>query len=283
MQKPDWTKIFDQLKINTDTLIADVITIVLVLIAAKIALAIHNRIMSRAIDRTQNISDSNRSKEVVTSLTLIKSFGRYLIYFLALSIIINQLGFGSTLSNLVTVAGVGTLIVSFGAQSIIKDVFAGAFVLFEKQYEVGDYVKINDYEGTITSLAVRSTHLLTQQGQKIIIPNGQINTVINYSGPFNTAVINIAVPYNTDTDRVFSILAEIAKDYYETHKELCYEEPVVSGINTLDNNVMTFSVSQKAVGRNHHTVRRDLQVLIKQRFDKEGIAISYPQINTQDS
>ncbi len=283
MQKPDWTKIFDQLKINTDTLIADVITIVLVLIAAKIALAIHNRIMSRAIDRTQNISDSNRSKEVVTSLTLIKSFGRYLIYFLALSIIINQLGFGSTLSNLVTVAGVGTLIVSFGAQSIIKDVFAGAFVLFEKQYEVGDYVRINDYEGTITSLAVRSTHLLTQQGQKIIIPNGQINTVINYSGPFNTAVINIAVPYNTDTDRVFSILAEITKDYYETHKELCYEEPVVSGINTLDNNVMTFSVSQKAVGRNHHTVRRDLQVLIKQRFDKEGIAISYPQINTQDS
>ena len=283
MQKPDWTKIFDQLKINTDTLIANVITIVLVLIAAKIALAIHNRIMSRAIDRTQDIKDANRSKEVVTSLTLIKSFGRYLIYFLALSIIINQLGFGSTLSNLVTVAGVGTLIVSFGAQSIIKDVFAGAFVLFEKQYEVGDYVRINDYEGTITSLAVRSTHLLTQQGQKIIIPNGQINTVINYSGPFNTAVINIAVPYNTDTDRVFSILREITKDYYETHKELCYEEPVVSGINTLDNNVMTFSVSQKAVGRNHHTVRRDLQVLIKQRFDKEGIAISYPHINTQDS
>ena len=196
----------------------------------------------------------------------------------ATCLIINQLGFGNVLSNVVTAAGVGALIISLGAQSIIKDVIAGAIIMFERQYAVGDFVKINEHEGTVSSLAMRCTYLKNWKGQQIIIPNGQITTVINYSGEFNMAIVEVPVAYEEDTDRVFAVLKDVADRYYEENKEICYEEPSVLGINSFDESSLGFSIIMKAVKRNHYKIQRDLRVLIKKRFDEEGISIPFSQI-----
>ncbi len=274
----NWNEVAEKLKLDLTSLITDAIGIAITLILAKIVLAVLTKATNRVIAKSENIGDEKKAKEIVTSMTLLRSVGRYTIYFAATCLIINQLGFGNVLSNVVTAAGVGALIISLGAQSIIKDVIAGAIIMFERQYAVGDFVKINEHEGTVSSLAMRCTYLKNWKGQQIIIPNGQITTVINYSGEFNMAIVEVPVAYEEDTDRVFAVLKDVADRYYEENKEICYEEPSVLGINSFDESSLGFSIIMKAVKRNHYKIQRDLRVLIKKRFDEEGISIPFSQI-----
>lgn len=278
MSKIDWKEIYERLKIDSTTLIVNLIQIAIILVIARIILTILSSFTSRVIRKAENLDDKTKSKNLVTSMTLFRSVGRYLIYFLALCVIINQLGFGSTLSNIVTAAGVGALVISLGAQSIIKDMLAGAFIMFEKQYGVGDYVKINGYEGRVISLAVRCTYLLNWKGQKVIIPNGQITTVENLSGDFNMAVVEVGTPYEEDSERVYQILKDIADKYYETHQDICYDKPFTAAITSFGDSSVGMAVYQKAKLRNHYQIERDLRMEIKKKFDKEGISIPYSQI-----
>ena len=279
--KIDWQQVLEALKLDLVTLIADLIAIALIVIFARIALSVLSRLTERAIRRAENPSSrrgEDYAKSVKTGMTLLHSLGRYAIYFTAACAIANQLGFGNALSNAVTAAGVGVLAISFGAQSIIKDVVAGLFIMFERQYAVGDYVKINDYEGTVTSMAMRCTYLSTWKGEKIIIPNGQITTVINYSGEFNMAIIDVPIPYEEDIDRVKKILEEVSNEYYEKHKDICYGKPSVMGVQSFDDSSMKFTIIMKAVKRNHYTIQRELRNDVKRRLDEEGISIPYNQI-----
>ncbi len=278
MSKIDWKEIYERLKIDSTTLIVNLILIASVFLIARIVLAILSSFTSKVIRKAEKLDDQTRSKNLVTSMTLFRSVGRYLIYFLALCVIINQLGFGSALSNIVTAAGVGALVISLGAQSIIKDMLAGAFIMFEKQYGVGDYVKINGYEGRVISLAVRCTYLLNWKGQKVIIPNGQITTVENLSGDFNMAVVEVGTPYEEDSERVQGILKDVADKYYETHQDICYDKPFVAAITSFADSSVGMAIYQKAKQRNHYQIERDLRMEIKKRFDKEGISIPYSQV-----
>ncbi len=274
----DWKDIAERLKLDLSNLIVNVIGILFILLLARIFLNMLTKFTTKVIARSKKIDDESRSKELVTSMTLLRSFGRYSIYFAAMALIINQLGFGSAFSSIVTAAGVGALIISLGAQSIIKDMIAGAFIMFERQYAVGDFVKINDYEGTVTSLAMRCTYLKNWKGQQIIIPNGQIDTVVNYSGDFNMAIVDVPVPYDEDPDRIFAVLKEVAQTYYENNREICYDEPSVNGINSFDDSSVGFSIYLKAVKRNHYKIQRDLRYAIKKKFDEVGIDIPFTQI-----
>ncbi len=274
----NWKQVLEGLRLDTANLITDLISILFILILAKICLNILTKFTNDVAKKSQNIGDESRTKEIITSMTLLRSVGRYTIYFAAVCLIINQLGFGTALSNLVTAAGVGALIISLGAQSIIKDMIAGAFIMFERQYGVGDFVKINEHEGTVTSIAMRCTYLKNWKGQKIIIPNGQVSTVINYSGEFNMAIVEVPAPYDEDADRIFEVLKEVAEKYYEEHKDICFEAPNVLGINSFDESSVGFAVHMKAVKRNHYRIQRDLRYLIKKKFDETGISIPFNQI-----
>ncbi len=274
----DWQEVLDKLKIHSTNLIIDLIMIAFVLMLASIALKVLSSMTGSVIKREKEKGDDQRAKTIITSMTVLRSISRYTIYFIAICIIINQLGYGSVLSNVVTAAGVGALVISLGAQSVISDVIAGAFILFEKQYAVGDYVQINDWTGTVTSIAMRCTYLETWKGEKVIIPNGQVKTVVNYSGPYNMAEVNVPTPYEEDSDKVLKILKEVADEYYKNNRDICYDEPNVLAITSFDSSSVTMSIYLKAVKRNHFRIQRELKMAIKNRFDKEGISIPYQQI-----
>ena len=274
----NWQEVFSSLKINTTNLIRDLIMILAVLIFSSIAVKTITRLTSKAIDSAKAKGEDAKAKSFITFMTLLNSISRYAIYFIAFCVIVNQLGYGSLLSNIITAAGVGALVISLGAQSIISDLFAGAFILFENQFAVGDYVQINEYTGTVTSMAMRCTRLETWKGEMIIIPNGQIKTVINYSGKFNMAVVDVPTPYEEDSEKVKAILKDVADKYYENNKDICFDRPDVLAISSFDESAVTMTVQIKAKGRNHYRVQRDLRMAIKKRFDEEGISIPYNQI-----
>ena len=274
----NWEEIFKEFKINSTILIKDLFTIGIVILLSALAMKMVTAFTSRSIEKAKKRGDDPKAKSFITFMTLLRSFSRYAIYFIAFCIIINQLGYGSVLSNIITAAGVGALVISLGAQSVISDMIAGAFILFEHQFSVGDYVQINEYSGTISAMAMRCTYLDTWKGERIIIPNGQIKTVINYSGKFNMAIVDVPTPYEADSEKVKAILQEEADKYYEANRKICYDKPQVLAISSFDESAVIMTVQMKAKGRNHFTIQRDLRMAIKKRFDKEGISIPYNQI-----
>lgn len=274
----NWEEVFKEFKINSTILIKDLFTIGIVILLSALAMKMVSSFTSRSIEKAKEKGDDPKAKSFITFMTLLRSFSRYAIYFIAFCIIINQLGYGSVLSNIITAAGVGALVISLGAQSVISDMIAGAFILFEHQFSVGDYVQINEYSGTVSAMAMRCTYLDTWKGERIIIPNGQIKTVINYSGKFNMAIVDVPTPYEADSEKVKAILQEEADRYYEANKKICYDKPQVLAIASFDESAVIMTVQMKAKGRNHFTIQRDLKMAIKKRFDKEGISIPYNQI-----
>lgn len=274
----NWEEIFKEFKINSTNLIKDLIMITVVIIISALAMKMVSSFTGKSIDKAMEKGDDPKAKSFITFMTLLRSISRYAIYFIAFCIIINQLGYGSVLSNIITAAGVGALVISLGAQSVISDMIAGAFILFEHQFSVGDYVQINEYSGTVSAMAMRCTYLDTWKGERIIIPNGQIKTVINYSGKFNMAIVDVPTPYEADSEKVKAILQEEADRYYEANRKICYDKPQVLAISSFDESAVIMTVQMKAKGRNHFTIQRDLKLAIKKRFDKEGISIPYNQI-----
>ena len=276
---PEWSEILDKLKMDLADLIVNVTVIVIVLIVAKLVLNRLSRTTQKVIDKAKNDTDSNRSKDLITSMTLLRSVGRYGIYFVAVSLIINQLGYGNVLTNVVTAAGVGALAISFAAQSILTDLIAGMFIMFEKQYRVGDYVAIAGYEGTVTSIAMRCTYLTSWKGEKIIIPNGQISSVVNYSTDYNMAVVHVPTPYDIDTEKVTEIITEVARQYCQNNPDLCRGEPNVVPVTAYNDSNIQISVYIKTAVRKQYTVQNQLRYQIKQRFDQEKISIPFPQVD----
>ncbi|MPM44913.1 Small-conductance mechanosensitive channel [bioreactor metagenome] len=211
-------------------------------------------------------------------MTLLRSIGRYLIYFILLALILYQLGFGNVLSNLLVTAGFGSLAISFGAQSIVKDMVTGFFMMFEKQYAVGDFVKIGDYEGTVTSIAMRVTYLQNFKGQRIIIPNGSITNVINYSSEFSMAMVTIPTPYEADTLRLINLTEQVIKLYAQDNADVFLEQPQVQGISNLNTSSVDLLITAKVKPLTQWKTERELRLRIKECFDQNNISIPYQQI-----
>ena len=274
----NWDDIFakyssDLVKTGTNLLL-----IVLVFLVAKVLLNSLSKITGGVIEKAKGAGESEKSKELITTMTLLRSVCRYVIYFIALCISINILGFGSVAFNMVAAAGIGAIIVSMGAQSIIGDMFAGLFIMFERQYAVGDYVKINNYEGDVTSLAMRCTYLMTRTGERVIIPNGEIRTVINYTVKKSSAIVTVPTPYEADTEEIMKILREVASQYAKEHPDICCGEPEVTGISAFNTNSVDIMVCQPTKGKEFLKVGRELRLAIKKRFDQEGISIPFAQV-----
>lgn len=273
-----WSDIFEKLEFDLSDLIADLIIILFTCLFTALLLNIIRKITGRISSNVIDKYDRNRSKAIVTSMSMLNSVSKALLYFLAFAIIVNRLGFGAALTNMITAAGIGVLVISMGAQSAINDLISGAFILFEKQYGVGDYIKVNDFTGTVKELSMRCTYLDSWTGEQIAIPNGQIRTIINYSTESNLAIVDVQFPYKVDAERARCILQEVADEYYEKHPDICCEKPTVVGINSFDENAYSMAIYQKAVGRNHFAIQRDLRLAVKKRFEIEKLSYPYTRI-----
>lgn len=170
------------------------------------------------------------------------------------------------------------MIVSFGAQSLIKDVITGILLLFEKQYSVGDYVKINEYEGFVTSIAMRVTYL-DSKGKKIIIPNGQIETVINYSNDYSLFELTIPTSYKDDTNKVIELLKTVVKNYYEENKGNFLSEPIVQGVSKLNDSSVDVYINGKVKPLSQWSIEREIRLLILNSMKENGFEIPFNQID----
>lgn len=176
-------------------------------------------------------------------------------------------------------AGIGVvgLGLSLAAQNILRDFINGLFIVIEDQYNIGDTVEIGSYSGTVESFSMRTTKLRSADGKWVLIPNGTISQVVNSNKEFSVSMIDIGVSYDTDVRRAMSVLQDCANEIQGQFKSVIIDKPGVQGIMDFRDSDIVLRVTTKTLAGEHWALGRALRICIKERFDREGIQIPYPQ------
>jgi small conductance mechanosensitive channel len=166
-------------------------------------------------------------KRARTLSVLLKTILRYTVYFIATVMLLQEFNIDTT--SIIAGAGIIGLAVGVGAQSLVKDVITGFFIIFEDQYAVGDYIVSDNMSGTVEEISFRTTKLRDSNGVMHIIPNGAIARVSNYTRGHMQAVINIPVAYEADIGKVLLLLEEACREVRKVMPEVL-DGPEVIGV-----------------------------------------------------
>ena len=264
---------------NTDLLIT-VLEKLLLIIGIFIIASILVRIFNKIIDYVMTTSDNANKKFNIkfnekrseTLHKLVKSAVRYTIYFIAFFQVLSILGVNTT--SIVASAGIASVAIGFGAQSLVKDIISGFFIILEGQFAVGDNVKIYNQAafiagGYVMSLGLRSTKIRSKDGEVYFIPNGTINQVVNYSLMYNLALVELPIKIDESIEKIEERVNKVignANNSKEYHDLLYKNDKLhIDYIEKIEDNVVTIHVIGKAkVGK-----KNEIETRLRRDFYKE--------------
>lgn len=241
-----------------------------------LALRVISRRIMAMVDDGDDGRLSEREKRGHTIAQLVRSAGRVVVIALAVLLTLNIF---IEIGPLLAGAGVAGLAISFGAQSLVKDLITGFFILMEDQFTVGDVVEILGIAGVVERMTLRMVTIRDLNGVPHTVPNGQITTVSNRTRGWARAVVDVGVSYETDADQALEVFrseaeAVAADPGWEAHLD---DSPEVVGVESLaDSAVVIRTVIRTAPG-SQWMVAREFRRRIKNRLDQEGIEIPFPQ------
>ena len=247
----------------------------LIVVICAIAIKISRSCVQTLLGARMAKSKHMDSQKASTLCSVISSAASYTIIFLAICSILINLGVPA--STLTAVLGTGTVAIGLGAQSVIKDIISGFFILLESQFAVGDYVCINSVTGTVEEISIRTTSIRDAAGGLHIIPNGNISDVTNMCKDFANAIVNVDIDYNEDMDHVLDVLNN-EMDNAASNIDGLRGRPSVLGIVSLGESGVTVRVAAECQINQNFRVERELRLLIKKRLDSENISIPFPQL-----
>jgi len=197
------------------------------------------------------------------------------IAFIAVLMILGELGI--QLGPLLATAGIGAVALGFGAQSLVKDVISGFFIILENQYRIGDAIDVAGVSGLVESVSLRKTVLRDLEGRVHTIPNGEIKVVTNLSKEWSRAVVDIGISYREDIDQIITLLSEIGKELAdeEPYKSAILEPMQILGVEQFKESEIIIRMIVKTVPLKQWEISRELRRRIKNRFDEKGIQIPF--------
>jgi len=255
--------------------------IVLILVLAWLVHRLLRSIIKR-IERISNDGDphttTEREKRAQTVGRILRQASSVLVWSVTIMLVLAE--FGVDLKPILAGAGILGLAVGFGAQTLVKDVITGFFILLENQIRVGDTVTAAGCTGVVEAVNLRTTVLRDYDGTTHIIPNSSITVVTNATRDWSRAVLDVGVAYKEDTDRCEMVLREVGnsieKDPFFTKRLLGpFEYP---GVVKFGDSAVVLRVLVKTQAHDGPVVLRELRRRVKKAFDKAGIEIPFPHI-----
>ncbi len=230
----------------------------------------------RLMPAAQELVVTEREKRAHTVASLLRTAGTTLVVIVAAMMAFREIGLDIT--PLIAGAGVAGLAIGFGAQSLIKDVIAGFFILLEDQFHVGDVIQAAGVSGQVEHMTLRMTIVRDLQGTVHFIPNGEIKVASNLTKQWSRAVLEIGVRYEEDVDHVIAVLTEVGRSLAddEVFGKMVLEPPQVLGVEGLTDSQVTIRILAKTLPLKQWEVAREFRRRIKARFDREGIQTPYP-------
>lgn len=247
--------------------------VVFIIIVGRISISILNRLITKFFKLYPRFKMDEKKSTTLSGI--LKSVVKYMVYTIVVLSALNAMNIPT--APLLATAGLGGLAIGFGAQSLVKDVFTGFFILFEDQYGVGDYITIGSMTGTVEDMGLRITKLRAFSGDLHIIPNGEIKTVTNHSRGCSLALVDIGVGYETDIDRAMVVLRETAEDYYRKNPEKMTKIPEVLGIIKFNESEAVIRTIAETMSLKHWEVERGLRKQILEAFKANKIEVPYPR------
>ena len=253
--------------------------VVLIVVAAWIALGVSRRLIRLFRERlTNRMEDREQIKRAETLGRVFRYIASVVIIVLALTLVLSELGIA--VAPILGAAGVIGLAVGFGAQSLVKDYFAGFFILLENQMRQGDVVDIAGKSGLIEEITLRYVRLRDYGGNVHYISNGLITTVTNMSRGFAQAVIDVGVAYREDTDEAVSVMREIGA---EMRADPAFGPKIldnldVAGVDNWADSAVMLRCRFKVQPLEQWGVRREFLRRLKKAFDARGIEIPFPHL-----
>jgi small-conductance mechanosensitive channel len=202
---------------------------------------------------------------------VVRSVGRALLGAVVVLYIASELGYPT--GGLLTTAGIAGLAFGFGAQSLVKDVIAGFFVLLEDQYGVGDTVRIAGLEGVVEEMTLRVTVLRSGAGEVHVVPNGTVQTVSVLSRDWRRAIVDMSVSHKEELGRVFAILNKVGAGLEKDMSADVLDKPAVIGVEKLTGIGTKVRVGVKTKPSKHAAVEYEWRRRIKEAFEKEGVQL----------
>ncbi|HZJ49070.1 MAG TPA: mechanosensitive ion channel family protein [Acidimicrobiia bacterium] len=235
----------------------------------------------RAQQRLQSTGDLRDRSKAKRFETIGRSFS--VAAFIVIAIVAAAMGlavWGVPIAPIVASLSVVGIAVGFGAQSFIKDLIAGMFVLIEDQYAIGDVVELAGASGTVEEIRLRTTVLRGLDGSVYHIPNGEVRVAKNLTHEYSRFAIDISVAYEEPVDRVMSVIADEASSFAADPEwsDRLIDETSVLGVDELADSGVTIRVLLTTDPDERWAVKREFLRRIKNRFDAEGIEIPYPHV-----
>jgi small conductance mechanosensitive channel len=253
--------------------------ILLTLVVMVLALWLVRRLASRV---TAAQGFTRRAVRTETLRAVLISALTVVIYVVAGASILGTLGIN--VAALLAGVSILGLAVSFGAQSLVKDVITGFFVLLEDQYGVGDVIRVNGasgLSGDVESLNLRVTVLRDLEGTAHVIPNSEIKTVSVLSKDFARVVGDTEVPHDYPLERALELITRVAQELHSdpAWKDKFLEGPQILGVQTLSPTSVTLRVLFKVRPKEQWGVNREFKRRVKLAFENEGLRTPLPQMS----
>ena len=220
----------------------------------------------------KQMQKSNRTKTV---LILADGLVKYACAIAVFIFVLQAFGVNST--AIFASVGILTLVIGLGCQSLIADVVAGMFIVFENEYNVGEIISIDDFRGTVIEIGIRATKLLDTAGNIKIINNSDISNVINMSRELSLAVVDCEFPYDVPIEVIEGLL----KDHFDLFREkipAIIEGPFYKGVSGYGDSNVAVKIVAKCTEEDRYQVQRDLLREYRMVFTEAGIDLSFNQV-----
>lgn len=262
-------------KINLFMVMKAIIETILFVVFIKLGNKTFNVFFDKIIAK---LHDTEMKKQYQT----LRQLGIYILdAILILFFTTNILGdFGIDMKPILATAGVVGVAVGFGGKKFVEDLLTGLSIIFSGQLRVGDYVTVNSSTGTVEKVTLTMIVLRAYNGDVHYLRNGQIDTIINQTKNYSTPIFDIAVAYSTNINHVIRVLNELGKEIREMpeYGKYVLADIMISGLNEFQDSAIIVQCRLKTTPQEQWIIKRKFNQMIKERFEKEGIEIPFPQI-----
>ena len=255
------------------------LTVALIVGLAVLALRLVVTIKRRWVASVQdNPTTDKRRQRVLTVSDLLGSVAKYVIWTLAGVMVLDAVGL--PIGPLLAGAGIAGLAIGFGAQTLVKDVISGFFLLFDDTLGNGDLIRIGDDTGTVEYVGLRLIKVRKFNGELLMVPAGELRTFGNQSVGFARVIVNVGLAYEQNVDDVLAALRDVAAEWAATEAAqaiMLEEAPEVQAVLDLGDSAVQARVVVQVRPGEQFAADRELKRLIKARFDEKGVEIPFPR------
>ena len=229
----------------------------------------------KQLDLASPINQERVIQRTRTMGTVLRNLITWSIALVTISAVLSEVGV--SMSALATALGFLGAGVGFGAQSLVKDLISGLFIVFEDQFGVGDTVNLGEITGVVESVGLRVTQVRDFDGVLWFVRNGEVIRVGNHTQGWSRTMLDIALPYDADVNAAQALLMQAAEKVASENPELVVDSPEAWGIQVLSGSQVVVRVVQRTKAGKADDVARALKLAAKQALDKAGIVLASDQ------